>query len=80
METNEIVNNEVIEVAEELVPVTSGNGLKIAGGIGLAAIVGVAAYKGGKLIWAKIKAKKEEKDAVNVHPDEGENVIEGDFE
>ena len=38
MDTNEIMNNEVIET-------TSGKALKVAGGIGLAVIAGVVAYK-----------------------------------
>ena len=60
MENKEImVNEEVMDATEELVTVDSGNGLKVAAGIGLAAIVGFGIYKLGKHIHAKIKAKKE---------------------
>lgn len=63
---NEIImNNEVIETTEELVT-SSGNGWKIAGGVGLLALAGFGLYKGGKWIAAKIKAKKEQKAASEV--------------
>ena len=45
MDTNEIMNNEVIETTEEIVKTSSGKALKVAGGIGLAVIAGVVAYK-----------------------------------
>lgn len=55
-----VENEEIMEnVMEEMVPATSGNGLKVAGGIGLAALVGLGVYKGVKFIRAKAKAKKE---------------------
>lgn len=62
METNEIMNNEeVIEATEEIATAGSGDGLKIAAGIGLTVLVGGIAYKYiVKPIWTKIKAKKEE--------------------
>lgn len=59
-ETNEVfTNDEVIDTAEELVSTDSGKGIKVAAGIGLAALV-------GGLLWhyaikpaiAKAKAKK----------------------
>lgn len=55
MENEEIMEN----VMEEMVPATSGNGMKVVGGIGLAALVGLGVYKGVKFIRAKAKAKKE---------------------
>ena len=61
---NIVVENEdtMENVMEEMVPATSGNGLKVAGGIGLAALVGLGVYKSVKFIRAKAKAKKEEKE------------------
>lgn len=44
MDTNETMNNEVIETTEEIVKTSSGKALKVAGGIGLAVIAGVVAY------------------------------------
>ena len=60
---NIVVENEdtMKNVMEEMVPATSGNGLKVAGGLGLAALVGLGVYKGVKFIRAKAKAKKEKK-------------------
>lgn len=63
METNEIMTNDEVmfEVAEDIVPAESGNGLKIALGIGLAVLVGGVVYKYVvKPIWCKVKAAKEE--------------------
>lgn len=60
MENKEImVNEEVMDATEELATVGAGKGLKIAAGIGLAALVGFGIYKIGKRVSAKIKAKKE---------------------
>ena len=60
MENKEImVNEEVMDAAEDLATVESGNGLKVVAGIGLAALVGFGIYKIGKHICAKIKAKRE---------------------
>lgn len=63
MDTNEImVNEEVIELTEEIATASSGNGIKMAAGVVLAVLGGVAAYKYlVKPIVAKIKAKKERK-------------------
>ena len=62
-EQNIMENNEVMEVAEDVVTSGSGVGLKLAGG---ALILGGAIYGGIKL-FKKIKAKKAEKDeAVDV--------------
>ena len=58
MENTEIMtNNEVVEVAEDLVPASSGNGLKMVGG---ALVIAGLIYGSYKLI-TKIKAKKKEK-------------------
>lgn len=55
-----VENEEIMEnVMEEMIPATSGNGMKVVGGIGLAALVGLGVYKGVKFIRAKAKAKKE---------------------
>lgn len=61
---NIVVDNEKImeNIMEETVPTTSGNGLKVTGGLGLAALVGFGVYKGVKFIRAKAKAKKEAKE------------------
>ena len=63
---NMVENEEVIDViAEEIAPqVDSGNVFEIFGKVGAAAVVGYVAYKGGKLIYDKIKEKKEEAEAV----------------
>ena len=77
METNEIMNNEeIIETTEEIVEAGSGKGIKIAAGIGLAALGGLIAYKYiGKPVIAKIKAKREQhKEKKEVL--DNENVIE----
>lgn len=65
MEANEImVNEDVMEMTEEVTTSTPNKGLKIAAGIGLAALVGAVAYKFvAKPIAAKIKAKKAQKQA-----------------
>ena len=62
MDTNEImVNEEVIEATEEIATASSGNGIKMTAGIGLAVLGGVVAYKYiVKPMVAKIKAKKEQ--------------------
>jgi hypothetical protein len=63
MDTNVIMENEeVIEATEEIVESSTGNGLKVAAGIGLAVLLGVVAYRYGvKPLLAKIKAGKEKK-------------------
>jgi hypothetical protein len=60
MDTNEImVNGEVIEVTEEIATASSRKGLKVAVGVGLVVLGGVAAYKYViKPMVAKIRAKK----------------------
>ena len=66
MENNEILTNEeVMETTEEIVNASSGKGIKVAAGIGLAVLAGVVAYKYiGKPLLAKLKAKKEEKQEI----------------
>lgn len=70
MENEIIMNEEVIETAAEAS--TSGKGLKIAGGIGLLALISFAAYKGGKWARAKIQAKKAAKAIENDNCDHEE--------
>lgn len=65
METNEIMTNEnmenTIETTEEIVKSSSGKGVKIVAGIGIAVLVGGLAYKFVvKPTVAKMKARKEE--------------------
>jgi uncharacterized membrane protein YebE (DUF533 family) len=56
MEANEIImNEEVMEVAEEYVPAGSGNCLKIFGGV--VALAGLA--YGGYRLWKRRKSKKD---------------------
>lgn len=56
-----IKNEEVIETAEEIATIGAGKGLKIAGGVAVAALVSFVAYKVGKKVAAKIKDKKAQK-------------------
>lgn len=75
MENEILVNDDVIESVEEVVE-TSGNGLKMAAGVGITAAVGVAAYKWlVKPIIAKIKARKD-KNAIILPPKEISNEEE----
>ena len=62
MDTNEImVNEDVIEVTEEIATAGSRKGIKVAVGVGLVVLGGVATYKYIiKPMVAKIKAKKEQ--------------------
>lgn len=64
METNEILTNEeVMDVAEEVVTTGSGKALKTLGIFGGAVLIGGLAYKYAvKPIIAKVKAKKEPED------------------
>lgn len=76
MKPNEMmVNEEVVETAteatEEIVKKSSGNGFKIAGGVGLAIVLGGLAIKYVVIPTAnKIKAKKQQ----------DFDVIDGEFE
>lgn len=75
METNEIMNNEVIETTEEIVKTTSGKVLKCVSEIGLVVACGFVAYKYiAKPIVNKLKTKKEEK---TIYEAEAE-VMKGD--
>ena len=61
MENNEIMSTEVMEVTEEIATTGPSKGVKIAAGIGLAAVISGLAYKFVvKPIVAKVKAKKEQ--------------------
>ena len=62
MDTNEImVNEEVIEVTEEIATAGSGNGIKMAAGVGLAVLGRCSSLQVlVKPMVAKIKAKKEQ--------------------
>jgi len=63
VDENEAIINTVEDIAEK----SSGKGLKIAGGIGLAVGVGFLAYKFvAKPIIGKIKAKKEKNNTVDI--------------
>lgn len=75
MEENIMTNENVMETAEEIVTANSGNWLKSVGiGAGIA-LVGLAAYKCGKLLKAKIEARKENQADDTVETDEDSNVI-----
>ena len=78
METNEIMTNEnmenTIETTEEIVKSSSGKGVKIVAGIGIAVLVSGLAYKFVvKPTMAKMKARKEERMEENV-------VFDADYE
>lgn len=61
MENEIMLNEEVFEATEEIATTGAGKGLKIAAGVGIAALVGTVLYKFvAKPIAAKIKAKKEQ--------------------
>lgn len=79
METNEIMTNEnmenTIETTEEIVKSSSGNGVKVVAGIGIAVLVGGLAYKFVvKPTIAKMKARKEEERM------EEDVVLDADYE
>ena len=58
----EMMNNEEVQVLmEESVKLAPGKGLKTAGIVGGAILVGVGVYKGGKWAIKKIKTLKEER-------------------
>lgn len=59
MNNNEIMNNEVIETAEEVI---ESKGIKIAAGVGLSVVVGVVVYKYvAKPVIANIKTQIKQK-------------------
>ena len=69
MEANEILNNEEVmeTTAEEVTKMSSGKSLKVVAGIGFVVLTGIIAYKYvGKPLIAKIKTKKEQKEAIDV--------------
>lgn len=60
----ELRNEEMMDVIEEGIEIESGNGWKVASGVGLAVLASVLVGKYVvKPLVAKIKAKKEEKEA-----------------
>lgn len=63
MNNNEIMNNEVIETAEEVIESTGmSKGVKIAAGVGLSVVVGVVVYKYvAKPVIANIKTQIKQK-------------------
>lgn len=63
MNNNEIMNNEVIETAEEVIESTGmSKGIKIAAGVGLSVVVGVVVYKYvAKPVIANIKTQIKQK-------------------
>ena len=64
MENNEVMNNveDVVEVIDEVItePVTKSNVGVIALAAGIVGAAGFAAYKFGKMLWKKHKAKKQD--------------------
>jgi len=61
-ENEEINLNEVIETTEEIATASSGKVFKVAAGVGLTVLGGLAAYKYViKPVMAKIKTKKEQR-------------------
>ena len=78
---NEIMNNEEImeTTTEEIAKAGSGNkGLAIVAGIGLVALVGAVAYKFGRPMIAKIKARKEKEGVIDAEVVAEEDVDEED--
>ena len=68
MDTNKI---EVIETTEEIATASSGKVLKVAAGVGLTVLVGVATYKYViKPIVMKIKTTKKEQQRIDEEIDE----------
>lgn len=81
MDTNEIMNNEVIETTEEIVKTSSGKALKVAGGIGLAVIAGVAgvvAYK--YIVKPMVDKRKVEKEETAIYEADAVVVEDKDSE
>lgn len=68
MEAMEIINTEeVIEMIPEEIVTTGGlNGFKVAGKIALGVAVGYGIYRGAKWVARKVKAKKEQQEAIVV--------------
>ena len=81
MNTNELVNDEVVDATEEIVTAGSGKGFKVAAGVGIAVLAGGMAYKYvAKPLIAKIKAKKEQKKMEAEAKDYADEAIEEDSE
>ena len=73
METNEIMLNEdilneeeIVETEEEIEVAESHNGLKIGATVGVLALLGGIAWKASKPIKAKIKARKERRQKIDL--------------
>lgn len=86
MEANEImVNEDVMEVAPEVVADGSGKALQVVEGIAIATVVGFIFYKLGKRIYKSIKARKElkaqiEEDYTDVESNDNADNVEEDSE
>ena len=78
MDTNEIMNNEVIKTTEEIVKTSSGKALKVAGGIGLAVIAGVVAYK--YIVKPMVDKRKVEKEETAIYEADAVVVEDKDSE
>lgn len=75
MENEIIVNEDVKDIAEEIVETTSKTDFSKVAGIGLVAVAGVLAYKHiVKPIMAKRKAKKEEESNLHVDDIDAEEI------
>lgn len=74
MENQDIImENEVVEMAEEFTTASSGNGMKLFGGAVIAGALGFGIYK----LVKKVKAKKEQQSApVDCYDLDGECVDE----
>lgn len=73
----EIMNNEVIEeTIEEVTKANPVRGLKIAAVVGATVLVGVGAYKLGKRIYTKIKARRAEKKSNDIENVDYVDVVE----
>lgn len=75
MEENIMTNENVMETAEEIVTANSGNWLKVVGAGAGIAVVGFVAYKCGKMLKAKIEARKGNQADDTVETDDESNVI-----
>ena len=61
--TNDYMEFEEVEAYSKPESNDSGKGLGVLAGVGIGAIVSIAAYKGSKWIKAKIKSRKKSKEA-----------------
>lgn len=63
MENKIMQNEEAIAVVEEIAKTEPNKWLKAGGMVAGVALAGIVLYKGGKAIYTKVKAKKEQADA-----------------